>query len=708
MKKYFLKASMRNILFVFYSLIFGNAFAQQPYVLTNFKSRNYIPTTGNSITSNLDDVTFDMTFYTTTTGYSYLPFIFMGRENHAIKVNSNGVIKFVSGYRLNYTEADLSDFVILGADLVQHKTLPSKIVYKKEVTTNDITLTIDWQNMSFKKDTSRLSFINFKVTISTSTGFITLMFGANSGVDSSYFINKKPVIQLFRCDSVNNLTVQGNPASPIITTYQKDIIKTLTSMPDTGSIYNFASPFAFSDVSTYPHHFSYSSLEDLPINFERYGGDLVDVDYTTNNGLTWNSISKGSNYGSVHFLWNIPNNLNAQNLILRLNDGTYQAYKMDTIKIINPTLSSLTFINPIGGKILGGGDTTAIISWNSVNLGYKIDLYISTDGINWSSLKYQYENKEGVNTCKFSVPGYESTTCLIKGDAYYKIATSSLFTITQAKSAIKLTSFNTGGIVFANDIKDISFQELNVPKINLFYSVNNGVNWKQIDTNISTATPYPWHIPNEASTKCIVKIVDASDTTIFSISSVVFTIAKSSIKLTSFNIGEMVFVGEVNLISFQVKNVLNLNIYYSTNNGGIWKPIASNVSITTPYSWKIPNDISTQCVIKIEDATDSTTYVISSTTFPIAKKLNSIDEAIINYGKKQIWPNPITNGKILVTQLVDLPHDYIIVDLLGRKLKNGYIIGKVSEINVEDLNKGIYLIIFDTEKSSQYQKLIIE
>lgn len=701
---------MKIKLITLFILFASNAFAQQPYVLSNLKSNNYTPITGTSITSNLDDTTIDLTLYFTPTGYSYFPFIYMGRENHAIKINSNGIIKFVSGDGSTYTEADLSEFVILGADLIEHKTLPSKIVYNKVVTTNDVTLNIEWQNMSFKKDTSRLSFVNFKVSISTSSGSILLQFGTSSGVDSSYFINNKPVIQLFRCDSVNNLTLQGNPKSPIITSYQKDIIKTLTSMPDTGRIYNFASPFAFSGVYMYPHHIAHSSLVDLGLNFEYYSGAYVDVDYTINNGLTWNPLSKVLNTGSLRLSWNIPDNMNAQNFILRLNNGTYQAYLMDTLQIINPALSSLTFTNPTSGKILKIGDT-AIVSWNSVNLGYSVRLYFSADsGQYWNVVAYQnYDNKEGINTYKFIPNYFESTTCLLKAENDIKNGISAPFTITLANSALKLTSFNTGGIVYVNDIKDISFQVLNVPKINLFYSANNGVTWKQIDTNISTATSYSWHIPNDVSTKCLVKIKNASDTSIYSIAAVVFTIAKSAIKLTSLNTGGTVYVGDIKSITFQVNNISKINLYYSTNNGGTWKPIASNVSTATPYAWQVPDDVTTQGVIKVEDASDASMFAISATYFFIEKKPNTgIAELLFNEGK-HIWPTPVTDGKLHVSQPLNLAQiDYLIIDLLGRKIKSGFITGKESVINIEELNKGIYFIIFDTDKSSTYQKLIIE
>ncbi len=63
-------------------------------------------------------------------------------------------------------------------------------------------------------------------------------------------------------------------------------------------------------------------------------------------------------------------------------------------------------------------------------------------------------------------------------------------------------------------------------KVNLFYSIDNGKNWKLIENELENNGVYNWVVPPSInfSNKCLVKIVSTKNSKYIGISDQVFTI----------------------------------------------------------------------------------------------------------------------------------------------------------------------------------------
>lgn len=70
-----------------------------------------------------------------------------------------------------------------------------------------------------------------------------------------------------------------------------------------------------------------------------------------------------------------------------------------------------------------------------------------------------------------------------------------------------------------------------------------------------------------------------------------------------------------------------------------------------------------------------------------------------------LYPNPVTTGKVFITSKKDLEKEIIIFDVLGKKVLQTIIYSK--ELNVSNLSPGVYIIKIREEETTSSRKLII-
>jgi hypothetical protein len=70
-----------------------------------------------------------------------------------------------------------------------------------------------------------------------------------------------------------------------------------------------------------------------------------------------------------------------------------------------------------------------------------------------------------------------------------------------------------------------------------------------------------------------------------------------------------------------------------------------------------------------------------------------------------LYPNPVSDGKVYISTKKDSEKEIIIFDLLGKKVLQALISSK--ELNVSNLNSGVYIIKITEENASATRKLIV-
>jgi len=71
-----------------------------------------------------------------------------------------------------------------------------------------------------------------------------------------------------------------------------------------------------------------------------------------------------------------------------------------------------------------------------------------------------------------------------------------------------------------------------------------------------------------------------------------------------------------------------------------------------------------------------------------------------------LYPNPVTSGKIYISSKKDLEKEIIIFDVLGKKVLQTVISGK--ELNLSNLSPGVYIIKITEEESTSSRKLLVQ
>ena len=71
-----------------------------------------------------------------------------------------------------------------------------------------------------------------------------------------------------------------------------------------------------------------------------------------------------------------------------------------------------------------------------------------------------------------------------------------------------------------------------------------------------------------------------------------------------------------------------------------------------------------------------------------------------------IYPNPVSNGKLYITSKLGLEKEIQIFDVLGKKVLDTTT--SVKEINISNLNPGVYIVKIKEKDASTTRKLIIK
>lgn len=71
-----------------------------------------------------------------------------------------------------------------------------------------------------------------------------------------------------------------------------------------------------------------------------------------------------------------------------------------------------------------------------------------------------------------------------------------------------------------------------------------------------------------------------------------------------------------------------------------------------------------------------------------------------------LYPNPVTNGKVYITSKNDLDKNIIIFNVLGKKILQTAVSSK--ELNLSDLSPGVYIIKISEGEATATRKLIVK
>ncbi len=264
------------------------------------------------------------------------------------------------------------------------------------------------------------------------------------------------------------------------------------------------------------------------ITWEADGIQNMKIDYTTNSGVTWNTVVV-STPNTKFYSWTLIPSLTSDNCKIRVSDASDATFfdESDNFYSMTPT-PKITITSPNGGEYWQSGSNQEI-RWVSENIqNVKIE-FTSDGGANWSTIV----NSTTTNTGTYpwiNIPSMHSLQCKIKiTDAKYGSPTDQSdnnFTISnQITKSIKVLSPNGGEDWEAGTKQNITWNSAGISKVKIEFSTNKGATWTVLSDSLAGGA-YEWSLSESLnSTQCQVRLSDYRDIQVSDVSDAIFTIS---------------------------------------------------------------------------------------------------------------------------------------------------------------------------------------
>ncbi len=357
------------------------------------------------------------------------------------------------------------------------------------------------------------------------------------------------------------------------------------------------------------------------------GVQNVKLEYTSNNGTSWNQIVASTNASTGSYSWTVPNSIST-NCKIRITDVNNSSVtdQSDALFAISAASWTIYLDYPNGGENWVVGNSYSI-RWTQTGVtNVKLE-FTTNNGTIWNLIVASTPASTG--SYSWIIPNTPSTNCRVKitdvSNSSVTDQSSNNFTISAVPSqSVTVTSPNGGENWYVGSTQSITWTHSNDSNIKIEYTTNNGTNWAQIinSTPASSGT-YSWTIPNAVANNCRVKITNVMNSQVTDQSNSVFTISPAPIPrvtLSSPNGGEKWFVGAQYSITWNSANIDSLELEYSTNGGTEWILIEESVAATLgSYIWTIPTTPSADCIVRISSDANSAIFDVSDAGFAIAE-----------------------------------------------------------------------------------------
>ncbi len=345
----------------------------------------------------------------------------------------------------------------------------------------------------------------------------------------------------------------------------------------------------------------------------------VDLEYTTNNGLSWTYIVSGV-FNGGSYTWQVPNTPSSQCRI-RVSCLGYNNIQdiSNNVFTITAAPSAIMVSSPNGGEVYGAG-SSEYIQWDSQNISAVTIAYSTDGGNNFTEIAANVPN---YGYYLWTLPAGLSSQCKIKVSNTANPGTSDVsddvFSI--VNPLISLIAPNGGEIFSGNTNGTVSFVSTGISNyVNLELSTDSMSTWNALVQGLYNTGFAEWSVPNLSSNRCFIRISDYFNSNISDISNARFSIipALPSLSLFAPAGAETYATGQEIGIYWNATSIAQIKIEFSSDGGSTYTTIASSVNAAPGfYAWTAPGTPSANCRIRISDAANPSLSDASLNTFSI-------------------------------------------------------------------------------------------
>lgn len=241
----------------------------------------------------------------------------------------------------------------------------------------------------------------------------------------------------------------------------------------------------------------------------------IKIEYSTDEGVDWNTISSNVLSGLKSYSWKVPEQLSSgyriritnNNIFAPLSSSSkiFSVYSMPTALTKAPTDITSVSATLKGSVNAGNAETNAVFEYG-------------TTTIYGSTINAAQNPLDGVTDSDVSAP----LTGLTPGTTYhYRLravnsagtAFGSDMTFTVLSPELKLTSPSNGEEIIGSVQYTITWTSSNISNVNIEYSIDNGTSWSGVASGIPASQgSYIWTVPNNInSASCRIRITDSNN-----------------------------------------------------------------------------------------------------------------------------------------------------------------------------------------------------
>ena len=361
------------------------------------------------------------------------------------------------------------------------------------------------------------------------------------------------------------------------------------------------------------------------------------------------AIYKTTNSGKNWFVQTDPNIIPVKSyrklFVLNENYGWMTNY-WDLVRTENGGGDRFHFFNidyPNTGDTLSAL-TEIKIKWSNFSSRKDLNIKFSSDnGQTWINLASGFSSD---NNFYWTVPNTPSdkSKLLIENNAdISEWEETGNFTIAPPPPLI-LRYPGRGALIRGGDYYNITWLAFSVDKINIEFSSDSGLNWQTVANSYpADSLQYKWRAPLVSSTNCLIKITDAANPSVYSISNHIFWIQLPNLGILYPEWNNVFRSGDIKLLQLAGDYRGSIKLEFTSDNGKSWQFIDSLNSLSWGqdfitywyvwsqlYQWTVPETNSDSCKLKLT-AYESDEVTGGSAIFRIHNSLSIqglIDDAL--------------------------------------------------------------------------------
>lgn len=335
----------------------------------------------------------------------------------------------------------------------------------------------------------------------------------------------------------------------------------------------------------------------------------LQLDYSTDGGSTWtlidNNIYTNNLPATNSYDWIVPNAPTTQARVrIKVVGGTiFDASDANFTIIEKPSVKVVT---PNGGEKLFVSEVNAI-SWTSVNTTSVFLEYTTDGGSTWSAVVPGGITLPAyLGTYPWTIPNTPSPNSWVRitNVERPRFADTSDAAFEIARPLLQVTSPNGGEKYEIGSPVTVYWNSQNGATLRLDYSDDGGTTWTTILGGLPAASGSYTFTPPPIPTKlALVRLVDEDRAWVNDRSDAPFEIREPrQVTVYTPTTGDMLVRNSTTVITWDAPNISQINILYSSNGGGSWTTILSNVNASEGSRvWTVPNQLTTQGKIRIQE-----------------------------------------------------------------------------------------------------------